>query len=57
VLRGSAGAAEKEWQMFSMVGWLRRKPYADIHKQHASVFGFVFLNRTKSSNFACFLII
>lgn len=57
MLRGSAGAEEKEWQMFSMVGWLRRKPDAEIHKQEICTLAFVFLNSTKTSNSACFLII
>lgn len=57
MLRGSAAAEEKEWQMFSMVGWLRRKPDAEIRKQKISTLEFVFLNRTKTSNSACFLII
>lgn len=55
MLRGPAGA--EEWQMFSMVGCLKRILDAEIHKQEISTLGFVFLNKTKTSNYACFLII
>lgn len=53
--RGPAGAEEKEWQMFSMAGCLKRI-LAEIYKQEISTLGFVFLNKTKTSNYECFLI-
>lgn len=51
------GGEEKEWQMFSMADWFRRKPDAEMHKQEISTLGTVVLNRTKTSNSACFLTI
>lgn len=41
-------AEEKEWQMFSVADWFRRKPDAETHKQEISTLRIVFLNRAKT---------